>query len=414
MDNFIARQPILDRFGHVIAYELLFRPGAENCFNGANRDMPSASVISTGMLGLADLTDGKTAFVNFSHETLVCDLAFSLPAGDVVIELLETIEADEDVIAACDRLKKAGYRIALDDYTDVESRRPLLEFADFVKIDVLNAPDREWRELPGRLSSHHVQMLAEKVETRETYHLALGSGYTCFQGYFFSVPAMMAQAEIPGYRLNYLRLLEELNHPSVNVDRIETLIKQDASIAYRLLRRVNAAGAGFRTEIRSIRHALVLLGQEHVRTCATVWSLAELGRDTPAELVVSSSLRARTAELLAPSSPCADRAADLFLFGLFSMLDAIMQQPMEQIVARLPVGAEVRDALIGKPNPMRAILDCVIAFERGAWGPFTELAKAAGVKESRVSECYTESLVWARDLFHLPGRDAGPGRLKVA
>jgi EAL and modified HD-GYP domain-containing signal transduction protein len=317
----------------------------------------------------------------------------------VVIELLESIEADDEVMAACRRLKRGGYSIALDDFVDRDQLRPLLPFADFVKVDVLDSERQEWHALPARLSSLPAKVLAEKVETREVFDEAIARGYKCFQGYFFSRPSMIARRDVPGFRLNYMRLLEELQRPKVSLDRIEMLVKQEASIAYRLLRRVNSAARAFRTEVRSIRHALVLLGQQEVRTCAMVWTIAELGRDQPAELVLASSVRARVAELLAPHAGCDGRASDLFLLGLFSMLDALMQQPMEVLAAGLPVATDVRCALEGGPNRLRDILDCVIAYERADWEQFTALALQVGVDESRVAACYMDAFAWSRTMF---------------
>ena len=399
MDIFLARQPIFDQRRRVFAYELLFRSGPENFFVPQQPDMPSAHVISTGMLGVSALTDGKLGFMNFSRETLLSDFAYALSPEEIVIELLESVTADDEVLEACQRLKQAGYRIALDDFVDREDTRRLLSVADFIKVDVLATNPEERLRLAGTLGPN--RMLAEKVETWEMFGHVSKGGYKYFQGYFFSRPVMVSAKTIPGFRLNYVRLLEELNRPSTTVDRLEDIIKREASIAYRLLRRVNSLALGFRTEVWSIRHALVLLGATEIRRMATVWVLAEIGQESPAELVVASTLRAKMCEMLVPAGQ-PELAAEVFLVGLFSMLDAIMEYPMERVLANLPVSADVKGALLGETNLVRNYLDCVMAYERGGWTEAQDYARRANLNEDEVARAYLKALQWVGDIFKQP------------
>jgi EAL and modified HD-GYP domain-containing signal transduction protein len=402
MDTFLARQPIFDHRRRVFAYELLFRSGPENYFCGPGTVMPSAHVVSTGMLGLPELTDGRAAFMNFTRESLLADFAQVLSPEEVVIELLESVPGDAEVLAACERLKKAGFRIALDDFVENDSTAPLLRYADFIKVDVLATTPEERARLARDLAPAGIAMLAEKVETWEMFGKVANSGYRYFQGYFFSRPVMVSSKAIPGFRLNYLRLVEELSHPT-SVDRLERIIKQEASIAYRLLRRVNSLAFGFRSEVRSLRHALVLLGEHEIRTSAMVWLLAEIGQESPSEVVVASTLRARACELLAVECSTNVEPSELFLVGLFSMLDAIMERTMEQVVANLPVSDNLRDALLGKQNNLKAVMDCVMAYERGGWKQAVDLAQAAGIEEDALAAAYHQALIWVTHVFRQPG-----------
>jgi EAL and modified HD-GYP domain-containing signal transduction protein len=170
-------------------------------------------------------------------------------------------------------------------------------------------------------------------------------------------------------------------------------------MTFRLLRRVNSAAFGFRLETSSLRHALVLLGEREIRTCATVWAMADMARDVPAELVVASTLRARLCEMLAPLAQMPDRSLDLFLVGLFSSLDAILEQPMERILQTLPLGSDLREALLGGRNPLRGVLECVMAYEQGLWDRASDLALAAGIPEREIPTCYLEAVEWTRDIF---------------
>jgi EAL and modified HD-GYP domain-containing signal transduction protein len=401
MDTFLARQPIFDHRRRVFAYELLFRSGPENYFCAPNRVMPSAHVISSGMLGVPELTDGKLAFMNFTRESLLADFASILSPEEVVVELLESVPGDDEVLDACKRLKKAGFRIALDDFVETEATAPLLRFADFIKVDVLETTEPERARLSRELAPAGIAMLAEKVETWEMFGDAANGGYRYFQGYFFSRPVMISSKAIPGFRLNYLRLVEELSHPT-NVDRLERIVKQEASIAYRLLRRVNSLAFGFRSEVRSLRHALVLLGEHEIRTSAMVWLLAEIGQEAPAEVVVASTLRARACELMAAECEGRINPSEAFLAGLFSMLDAIMERPMEQVIANLPLSENLRGALLGRPNGLKAVLDSVMAYERGGWGQAVELARAAGIEEDALASSYYQALSWVAHVFRQP------------
>lgn len=400
-DIFVARQPIFDERQRVFAYELLFRSGTDNYFiPGANTDMPSSHVIANSMLqGVAQLTGGKPAFLNFSRSAVVNDFAFALPPRDVVIELLESVEPDEEVLKACARLKGAGYRLALDDFVDRPGYAPLVSMANFLKVDVLATTSGERAALSRTHRSDRLKMVAEKVETREVVNQTIAEGYQFFQGYFFARPVIMSSKALTGYRLNYLRLIKELNQPEVDMQRLEDVVKQEASLALRLLRRVNSAAYGFRMTTTSLRHALVLLGEREIRLCATVWSLAEVAKDLPSEIIVTSTLRARLCERLGKLSGMADRASELFLVGMFSMLDAILQQPMDQILATLPLSDDLRHALSGGDNMLRAVLDAVVAYERGMWDDVSALAARAGFTDRDISSCYAEAIAWTRGIF---------------
>jgi c-di-GMP-related signal transduction protein len=400
-DIFVARQPIFDDRQRVFAYELLFRSGPENYFTaGRSSELQTSHVISNGMfIGLATLTDNKPAFVNFSRDALVGDLALALPPKEIVIEVVESVAADDQTIQACRRLKDAGYRLAIDDFSDVPERSPLAAFADFIKVDMRAVPADSGAALVRKYKAPNVRIVAEKVESRDEMQTARAQGYDYFQGYFFSRPVIVSSRTIPGFRLNYLRLLTELNRPEIDMRRLEEVVKQEASLTFRLLRRVNSAAFGFRVETSSLRHALVLLGEREIRTCATVWAMADMARDVPSELVVASTLRARLCEMLAPFAQMGDRSVDLFLVGLFSSLDVILEQPMERILQSLPLSGDIREALVGGRNPLRGVLECVMAYEQGLWDRASDLALAVGIPVREIPTCYLEAVEWTRDIF---------------
>jgi EAL and modified HD-GYP domain-containing signal transduction protein len=271
--------------------------------------------------------------------------------------------------------------------------------ANFLKVDVLSTTSGERAALSRTYRSDRLKMLAEKVETRAIVDQTTAEGYQFFQGYFFARPVIMSSKALSGYRLNYLRLIKELNEPEVDMQRLEDVVKQEASLALRLLRRVNSAAYGFRMTTTSLRHALVLLGEREIRLCATVWSFAELAKDLPSEIIVTSTLRARLCERLGKMAGMGERASELFLVGMFSMLDAILQQPMDQILATLPLSDDLRHALSGGENELRAVLNAVVAYERGQWDEVSTLAERAGFTDRDISACYADAIAWTRSIF---------------
>jgi EAL and modified HD-GYP domain-containing signal transduction protein len=353
-------------------------------------------------IGLDTLTAGKPAFINFGRDALLSGLCYALPPARTVVEVLETVTPDEEVVSACRRLRATGYRIALDDFEDRPEWEPLVALADFIKIDVLATPRDSCAALTSRFRSAGRAVLAEKVETREAFAQTAALGCTHFQGYYFSRPTVVTSKTVPGYRLNYLRLLQALSQPERDIHRLEEIVKKEVSLSFRLLQRANSAAYGFRQTTQSLRHALVLLGEREIRMCATIWALANLAKDTPSEVIVSSTLRARLCELLAPPAGLGDLAADLFLVGAFSMLDVILQRPVEDVVADLPLSPDVQAALCGQPNALRRVLEIVLAYERGEWQRSAELSEDAGIDAEVLPVLYVGALEWTREVFQTP------------
>jgi c-di-GMP-related signal transduction protein len=395
-----ARQPIFDSELRVFAYELLFRSSFDNFFAFPDGDQATSRIIDSVLsLGLDRLLDGRAAFINFTRQALTQDLATLLPPERVALELLETIEPDDEVVAACRRLKALGYQLAVDDVFSLEVHKPLLTLADIVKVDFSLANDRQKAEIPRRLRPRGVKLLAEKVETREEFDRAVAWGYEYFQGFFFCRPEIVAARDIPAFKLNQLQLLKVLRSTELNYDEIEHALSRDLSFSYRLLRYINSALFGLRSEVRSIRHALSLLGEILIKRWVAMVVLAAIASDKPAELLRVALLRARFCELL--SSPLVPREeqGDFFLLGLFSVIDACLNRPMESVAADLPLAAEVKDGLLGADNLHGRIFQCVSAYELADWEAVSELSDSLNLTAEFVSESYLQSLEWANKGF---------------
>ena len=394
--KFVARQPILGERADLFGYELLFRAGRENRCQAVNLDMATSSVLDTALrLGLEKLTGGRRAFVNCTRDSLINNSASLLPREQVVVEILETSEPDEELLNACRRLKEQGYSLALDDFVDTPAWQPFVALADFIKVDFRLTPRAEQEALAARYRSRGLRMLAEKVETQEEFREAKRMGYSLFQGYFFCRPELMEQRAIPASKLAYLELLQAALQPELDTAALALKIKREASLTFRLLRYLNSAFFGLRSGVRSVQHAVALLGEREMRKWIAVICVAVLGDGKPDELITLPLIRGRFCELLAPLTGLAVEANDLFLLGLLSVMDAVLNQPLEVVMADLPVRQQIKDALLAGSGSYRTVLDLAIAQERADWGSLTTLASGMGLEETRIPELYVSAVDWA-------------------
>jgi c-di-GMP-related signal transduction protein len=399
LEKFLARQPIFTPQRTVFGYELLFRSSLENFFPAMNSDVASASTFDNFFLfGMEHLTHGRQAFVNCPHDFLVRDYPALFPKDRVVLEILETVLPDEQVIAAVRRLKQAGYRTALDDYRDTPELRPLVPFADFIKVDVLDTAPEEQRRLAKKFSGTNIRLIAEKVETYEVFDRTLRWGYALFQGHFFSKPQVLSRHDVPAYKLNYLLVLQAANRPDIDLDEVAERIKPEASLSYRLLRYLNSPAFFFASDVRSIPHALRLLGERGIRKWVSLVAIGALGQDKPQELIVLPLIRARFCELLASPADLEQSANDLFLLGLLSSLDAILDMPMPDVLKEIAIRQEIRDALLGHDNPFRRVFDVALMYETGSWDGLERAAARLNIAVGTIPDMYIQAVDWSRIL----------------
>ena len=401
MDLFIARQPIFTRKQAVYGYELLFRSGSANVFSHPDPDQASARVIVDSLLqvGLPTLTGRKRAFINFTRDLLIWDCGALLPKDQAVIEVLETVAPDTETVAACRRLKAAGYLIALDDFDDASGKEPLVALTDIIKVDFLATDNAKRQAIVRKYAPRGIRLLAEKVETPEDFREAAEYGYTYFQGYFFSKPVMLTGTRAPESRLTYVALLQEVLRPELNSQRVADVIGRDVTLTYKLLRYINSPSFGFRRRIASILEAVMLLGEREVRRWASVIGLACLGSEKPAELVAEAAIRAHFCEALAGDTGLAREAEHLFLIGLLSLLDAILDRPLPQLLDELPIVDKVKGALLGQAGPLRDVHDCVLAYVHGEWGRLTGIMEKLRLSEQSLPIRYREAVAWAQQIL---------------
>ena len=394
--RYVARQPIFDREEQVFGYELLFRDRLENCFIGDADEASRATLDRSLVMGLDVLCDGRRAFVNCTRDTLIKGLVTLLPSMSTIVEILETVPSDPDVMAACQALKAQGYMIALDDYIAGDRRAPLAEIADIIKVDLQLTTDEQRDQLVKEFGPWRCRMLAEKVETPNQFAQARDQGFVYFQGYFFRRPEMMGTHDMPANRLNYIRMLQEVSRPELDVPGLEKLIKEEASICYRLLRYLNSAAFGFKKEIHSVRHALSLLGERDVRRWVRLVAAVGAGQDKTSDLVLAALVRGRFCELLAPK--VAHGESDLFLMGLLSLIDAMLETPMEAVLEKIPLDVPTKSVLLGQPSVLRPVFQLMLAHESGEWEAAAALSEGLRLDADDVAACYWQAQQWAREL----------------
>jgi len=392
--RFVARQPILDRSQNVFGYELLFRNGVEDYFN-ADPELAARSTLDSSLLyGINMLCDKRRAFVNCTCEVLFKDLITLLPPHQTVAEILETVKPEDRVIAACKRLKAAGYLIALDDFAPNDPRLPLVEFADIIKVDIRATRPEERAGMMRRFGSAACKMLAEKLETPHEYRQARDMGFVYFQGYFFCRPEIVIGREVPASRLHYIRLLEMVSRREMDMRELEKMLKQEASICYRLLRYLNSPLFGFPLEIKSIRHAIAVLGEREMRRWIRLVVTVGAAEQKCSELVLMGLARAHFCELL---SNQLQSNTDLFLLGLLSIMDAILEVSMEVLLEQLPVERETKRALLGQKSSLRPLYQLMLAQESGEWSQSSELAKQLKLPDEEVASTWWQALQWSQE-----------------
>lgn len=397
MDVYVARQPIFDRKKNIAAYELLFRDSMSNAFPDIDGDVATSKLLTRSFfnIGLDQLTGGKKAFINFTEDLLLKQVPTMFPREELVVEVLEDVTPGDAVVRACEQIMQQGYVLALDDFIYRDDLTDLIALADIIKIDFMLTPSTEVREMLARLSKYEVEFLAEKIETYEEYQVAREMGFKYFQGYFFSKPEVLKSTDIAPSKISLLQLVAELNQKDCSMEKCEEMVNVDVSLSYKLLRYINSAYFRRVQEITSIRQALVLLGENGIRQFVMLVTAAELAGDKPDELIRASIIRAKFCELLGQAHGDGIDPAELFLVGLFSMLDAMLDSPMRAIVEQLPFSRSVKGALVDRQGLLAGYLTLVTAYETGDWDTCRKLSRLIGVSDKKLPACYAEAVGWA-------------------
>lgn len=389
----MGRQPIFDAHEKLVAYELLARRGALD--TDEKQEHATSDILEqiANLGGLEPITGNRPAFINLTRDALLSEKYTLLPKGRVVYELLEHVAPDREVVHGCRTLRAKGYRLALDDVTDLDAVRPLLDHADLVKVDfALTDRDRQER-IMHELRGHHT-LLAEKIERREEFERAHDMGFHRFQGFFYEKPQLISRSDVSPSVAAYIRLLSEISRRTVDFDAVETIFKSDLSLSTRLLRYLRTH-AQLVSEISSIKQAVVLLGEQPLRRWAAVLGVTVLGEDKPHQLVIQSLLRASFCETIAKRLGHEAQSEEFFLLGLLSLLDTLTQRPLDDVLLGMPVSYEIRVGLLGGKTTMGRILATLRACERGDHATAAHLAEKLGLQSGVVYGTYHQAAAWA-------------------
>lgn len=401
----VARQPIFKARNKLYAYELLFRDGPSNAFPKIDGDTATTQVLNHSFFSFDfdQLTAGAYGFVNFTQELLVRRVPLMFPPERLVVEILEDVEPREPVLAACRELAKAGYRLVLDDFILGKKLDPFIELASMIKFDVRQSSMAEIALAIRETRGTGVEYLAEKVETWDEVSAATDAGCTYFQGYWFARPELMTTRDVRPQAATLLQLIRESSQPDLRVDELERLVSRDVSITYKLLRYINSAFFRRARPIESVRQAIIYLGEREIRQFIALVATSKLCTNKPDELVRTSLIRARACDALGKLLP-SDRVdvSELFLLGLLSSIDAIMDRPMSEVLRDLPLAPSLRVALSDGQGTLAECLALVLDYERGAWEDFARRARNVGIDEKAYPAIHLEAVAWAQSFIVLP------------
>ena len=405
MDIFLGRQPILDKYGKIISYEILFRNSSTgNTYKFNDGDEATIKVMQNILIniGMEKIVGHKKAFINFTENILKSDLYSLIPSENVVIELLEDIVPSENVVNSCRILKKSGFTIALDDFVFNDSYTELVKLADIIKVDFLLTKGQERKGVldTARNINPDLKFLAEKVETLEEFNEALSLGYSYFQGYYFSKPQIVKGKKLEGNKLIYLKLIKELSSKKFSLENIQNLIKKDVSMSYEILKLINSAKYYFKNKIKSINHAVSLLGENEIKKWLYFICMKPICSNRPQIVMLESLLRAEFLEKLAKKTALSKNSSNFYLMGIMSLMDVILQMPLIKVLDELMISKDIKYALTGREsNYYSKMLDIVISFRTGNWDKSMLMASSYFNLNCRdLQNCYMESIRWVDEV----------------
>lgn len=395
---YAARQPILDIDKKLYAYELLFRDSIDNVFPEIDADEATTRMIeaSNFNVGLSEFTGSKPAFINFTLETLAKGYPETLSTDEVVIEILETVKPGKKLLEICQDLNEKGYTIALDNYIHQPVWRHFYPFIKIIKIDWQDISIETIKEIKLAIADFpHIKLLAEKVETYEEYNQALELGFELFQGFFFAKPEMVKTKNLSPSQMAMAELLYETSKPDLDLASITSVFERDVTLSYKLLRYANSPIFRRRNEISTIKQALVILGSGELKRFLGLMFAANVNPDKPSELINSAMTRAKFCELVAEQVNAPIDTSIAFLTGLLSLIDAIVDEELESILAKLPLAQEIKDSLLTRKGTMAALIKLVELIEHAEWHKTNIVMEKLGLEKSKVVRNYNQAIAWA-------------------
>lgn len=395
MDVFVARQPIFTIDKTISAYELLFRTGKTNHFPDIDGETATTSILSSSFftIGIEKIAAGKMAFINFTEELLLKGTPQLFPQEKLVVEILEDVQPTPQIVETCRQLKEMGYKLALDDFVYSQSFAELLALSDIIKIDFRNTSSEKLVEMVAALQQYGCQLLAEKVETNEEFEQAVSLGFTYFQGYFFAKPEILQNKDLSASKMTLMQLISQINSEEFDVVKLENLVTRDVSVSYKLLKYLNSSYFGRIQPLSSVRQAISFLGENQFKMFVSLVATSKLAGNKPNELVRLAIIRAYFLEGLATALQ--KDKNELFLLGLFSLINAMLNQKMETILKKLPLSESIITALRDREGELFFFLRLVETYESGNWIAFRYAQKKINIDSEKVVNIYLDALARA-------------------
>jgi len=399
----MARQPIFTAGKKIFGYELLFRNGLENAFPGIDGDMATSSLLSNIFFpfDFNEILGNKPGLINFTEKLILQNIPLLLPNEHFIVEVLEDIEPENNIISALSSIKEKGFTIALDDFVYHKKFRPLMELSSIIKFDIQETPLHTLVDIVQQIKSDYdITLLAEKIETYGEFELAQKMDFTLFQGYFFSKPEMLSTKGIATSQITKLELINEVGKQELNIQKIEQLIKNDAAISFKLMKFINSAYFTRLNPIDTIKEAISFIGTDELRKFIRVVVMSDLNTDKPNELVRSCVIRARMCERFGGIFNTDLKKDELFTLGLFSLMDAMLDCTMEDILNHINLSDKMQKALLGENKEFNKILKIVISIDQGDWdNNFFAYISGKSI-ESKLPDLYLDSVKMANSLVN--------------
>ena len=395
----MARQPILDKNKNLFAYELLLRDSLDNIFpKNINEDEATAKIIE-GLefnLGLESLTKGSLAFINFTHGSIINGYPFLLDKDKIVVEILETAKPSKRLLDACIDLKNKGYSIALDDYEHDSVWKYFFPYVDIIKLDYSLTTEQQFQEIITALKPFpHIKLLAEKIETYSHFQHGLSIGCEYFQGYFFSRPEIIKTIAFNPSQIAVANLWTEFNRAEIDIKKVTSIFEDDINLSFKLLRYVQSPIFKRDAVIQSIKQAIIVLGSQELKRFISLLFTAQFSTGKPQALTAMVLSRGRFCELMVNATMPTNSQPSAFLIGLLSLIDAMVDGDIHELMDKLPLHKDMKDAIINRTGESAYFLRLCELFEKADWQNIELFCKQINIDHEQSYRLFQDALNWA-------------------
>ncbi len=393
-----VRQPIFDRKKNVVAYHVELRHFGSNQMSSTAAPPDSRTLDHLITEGLAKISNGKKIFMHFDSDSIKKETPLAFSNDEIGINIADLTQMDREYCEKIEKMKSKGFQFIVDGYDMGDNRHSVIEYADIYTVDFRLAQFMNRDSILKGSAQQQIKLLAREVETDTDFSIALGKEFDYFQGNFFTRPDIIPTQNIPSFKMNLIKILEELNKEKLDFNEIEHILKRDVALTYKLLKFMNSASIGIKTTITSIHHALNLLGEKEVKKWLSIMVISSIGSDKPIELLRISLIRAKFCEYIASELGAEKQKNDFFITGMFSLIDAFVGRPIYELINDLPLKSEIKMALLGEENRLLSVLDLVQDYEQGRWNEVVETLEQSNISKGKIVDYYNSAIEWSNFL----------------